>query len=321
MFVITGAAGFIGSCLVSKLNSLGAKDLLLVDDFSSKSKKQNLRNKFFFKKIHRNDFVRWLKNNPNDVSGIFHLGARTDTAESNIQLLTDLNLDYSKNLWNLSVQNNIPFIYASSAATYGSGSFGFADDHKIIPQLQPLNPYAVSKNEFDKWVLLQKNFPPFWSGLKLYNVYGPNESHKSRMSSVVLKAFHQIKNKNQVHLFRSHDIRFKDGEQLRDFIYVKDVVDVLISMMQIKPHSAIYNLGTGNARTFIDLVIAVFNVLNLKPNIFYYDMPSDIRDNYQYYTQADVRKIKKVGLLKKITNLEEGVNDYVSNYLITSESY
>ena len=219
------------------------------------------------------------------------------------------------------MQNNIPFIYASSAATYGSGSFGFADDHKIIPQLQPLNPYAVSKNEFDKWVLLQKNFPPFWSGLKLYNVYGPNESHKSRMSSVVLKAFHQIKNKNQVHLFRSHDIRFKDGEQLRDFIYVKDVVDILISMMQIKPHSAIYNLGTGNARTFIDLVIAVFNVLNLKPNIFYYDMPSDIRDNYQYYTQADVRKIKKVGLLKKITNLEEGVNDYVSNYLITSESY
>ena len=321
MIIVTGAAGFIGSVLVGKLNSLDKSNLILVDDFSNVEKNKNLYNKQFTQQIDRSEFIEWFMKNAESVSEFYHIGARTDTTEFNVEIFNELNLNYTKDLWNICAENSIPFVYASSAATYGMGEFGFEDNHDIIDDLVPLNPYGESKNDFDKWALKQKSHPPFWAGFKFFNVYGPNEFHKSRMASVIFHAVNQISATNGMKLFKSHNPKYKDGEQLRDFVYVKDVVEVLTFMMESKKQSGIYNLGSGKARTFKDLVEATFSARNIKSNISYIDTPIDIRDKYQYFTEADMQKLKTVGYKKPFTNLEDGVKDYVQNYLIDKKYY
>ena len=321
MIIVTGEAGFIGSVLVGKLNSLDKSNLILVDDFSNVEKNKNLYNKQFTQQIDRSEFIEWFMKNAESVSEFYHIGARTDTTEFNVEIFNELNLNYTKDLWNICTENSIPFVYASSAATYGMGEFGFEDNHDIIDDLVPLNPYGKSKNDFDKWALKQKSHPPFWAGFKFFNVYGPNEFHKSRMASVIFHAVNQISVTNAMKLFKSHNPKYKDGEQLRDFVYVKDVVEVLAFMMESKKQSGIYNLGSGKARTFKDLVKATFSALNIKSNISYIATPIDIRDKYQYFTEADMQKLKTVGYKKSFTNLEDGVKDYVQNYLIEKKYY
>lgn len=318
MIVITGAAGFIGSVLVERLNRDGYSNLILVDDFNNMSKNRNLNDKNYIKKVHRDDFFQWFDDYAFNVDFVFHIGARTDTTEFNSEIFDVLNLDYSKQIWLRCSNHKIPLIYASSAATYGLGEFGYNDDHKIVDKLKPLNPYGESKNEFDKWVLKQKKQPPFWAGLKFFNVYGPNEYHKDRMASVIFHALGQILKTKKVNLFKSHNSKFKNGEQLRDFIYVIDVVDVMIFLKSIKPESGIYNLGTGVARTFIDLTNAIFAALQMESNIEFIDTPEDIRDKYQYFTEANMDKLRSIGYDKAFTSLETGVNDYVTNYLVNN---
>jgi ADP-L-glycero-D-manno-heptose 6-epimerase len=315
MIVVTGVAGFIGSCLVKQLNDNGIDDIVIVDDFSNKLKNQNLDEKKIKEKIEREVFIEWFKKNAKDISFVFHIGARTDTTEFDYYIFENLNLNYSKQVWSICTEHHIPLVYASSAATYGAGEFGYDDDEKLIPKLQPLNPYGVSKNEFDKWVLQQKDAPPFWCGLKFFNVYGPNEYHKARMASVIFHAYNQISATGKVKLFRSHRPDYKDGMQLRDFIYVKDVLSVCMYFFNNKNHPGIYNLGTGKARTFLDLANAVFAALNRTANIEFIDTPQDIRDKYQYFTEAKMGKLIKTGYTKEFTSLENGVADYVKNYL------
>lgn len=321
MIIVTGAAGFIGSCLVGKLNSIGKTNLVVVDNFSFHEKNKNLDKKQFANQIERTLFIEWLENNANKVTEVYHIGARTDTAEIDLAIFEKLNLSYSKSLWNICAKYKIPFIYASSAATYGIGEFGFEDSHELIEKLIPLNPYGKSKNDFDKWVLKQKNQPPFWAGFKFFNVYGPNEFHKGRMASVIFHAVQQINATGEMKLFRSHHADYKDGEQLRDFIYVKDVVEVLTFMMQNQKLNGIFNLGTGTARTFNDLVKATFSAMNLASNVSYIDTPEDIRDKYQYFTEANMQKLRAVGYEKSFTTLEDGVKDYVQNYLLDKKYY
>ena len=226
-----------------------------------------------------------------------------------------LNTAYSKELWQKCIEYQIPFVYASSAATYGLGELGYDDNHEIIPELKPLNPYGESKNEFDKWALAQEEAPFFWAGLKFFNVYGPNEYHKKRMASVIMHAFNQISETNHMKLFRSHHPDFRDGEQMRDFVYVKDVVEVCYFLMHHRKDSAIYNLGSGEARTFLDLVKATFKAMGKAESISFIDTPVDIRDKYQYFTEANMQKLKSIGYTKPFTSLEEGVADYCKHYL------
>lgn len=315
MIVVTGAAGFIGSCLVSRLNQAGHENIVVVDDFSKTEKEKNLEGKTLAAKVGRKDFVQWLEAFGNEVDFVFHIGARTDTTEFDRAIFDRLNVNYSKDVWNLCVKFNIPLVYASSAATYGLGEHGYKDDHGIIDQLKPLNPYGDSKNDFDKWVLQQTSTPPFWAGLKFFNVYGPNEYHKGRMASVILHAYRQISETGGMKLFRSHNENYKDGEQLRDFVYVKDVVDVCYYLMKTPPASGIYNLGSGSARSFLDLTKNTFKAMGKEPNISFVDTPEDIRDKYQYYTEADMSKLIDSGYKKPFHTLEEGVADYVENYL------
>lgn len=321
MIVVTGAAGFIASYLVGKLNAEGFNNIVIVDDFSREVKKPNYENKKVVAKVNRDEFPNWLRDNRDKVSFVFHLGARTDTTEFNKSIFDSLNINYSKEIWNLCANNRIPLVYASSAATYGLGEFGYKDDHEIVEKLKPLNPYGESKNEFDKWVLKQTLTPPFWAGLKFFNVYGPNEFHKGRMASVIFHAFNQIQEKGQVKLFRSHNPNYKDGEQLRDFVYVKDVADVCLFLMKEKPASGIYNLGSGKARTFLDLAKNTFYALGKEPNIEFIDTPIDIRDKYQYFTEADMSKLISAGYNKAFTTLEEGIKDYVQNYLLPQKYF
>ncbi len=315
IIVVTGAAGFIGSYLTGYLNHLGFEQLVLVDDFSVEKKSANLKNKKFLHKIHREQFFEWQASHAGLINYIFHLGARTDTTEMDYAVHKKWNLDYSKRIWELCTENNIPLVYASSAATYGNGELGYKDSHDIISSLHPLNPYGVSKNEFDIWALDQKTTPPFWAGLKFFNVFGPNEYHKGRMASVIMHSYNQIQTKGQVKLFKSHNPDYKDGEQIRDFIYVKDVVSICVWLMQNQPESGLYNTGTGKARTFKDLVKAIFTTLNLPEQIEYIDTPLDIRDKYQYFTEADMHKLRSAGYNEPFYSLEEGVKDYVNNYL------
>ncbi len=316
MIIVTGAAGFIGSCLIWKLNSEGFNAIVAVDDFSNSTKNKNLENKTILHKVDRGNFIEWLEENQEEVEFIFHLGARTDTSEFDRELLWRLNTDYSKLVWEKCVEHQIPLVYASSAATYGLGENGYDDDEENLDQLKPLNPYGESKNEFDKWVIKREEKPFFWAGLKFFNVYGPNEYHKGRMASVIFHAFNQIEQNGSMKLFRSHNPEFKDGEQMRDFVYVKDVVNVCYFLMQQRKHSGIYNLGSGKARTFLDLVKGVFAALNKKEDISYIDTPSDIRDKYQYFTEANMNKLKSIGYGMNFTSLEEGIEDYVENYLL-----
>lgn len=316
MIVVTGAAGFIGSCLVSKLNSQGHKDLILVDDFSQIQKKENYQSKSFHQLIERSEFLSWFEKNASQVDFIFHIGARTDTTEFNVELFNQLNLNYTQSIWQTCTKHQIPLVYASSAATYGLGEFGYDDNEQNIPLLKPLNPYGDSKNDFDKWALLQKQTPPKWVGFKFFNVYGPNEFHKGRMASVIFHSFNQINDKGQVKLFRSHNPNYIDGGQLRDFVYVKDVVNVLYFAFTQSLKCGIYNLGSGKARTFLDLAKATFKALSKEPNIEFIDTPIDIRDKYQYFTEANMSKLKAQGYQQEFTSLEDGVHDYVTNYLI-----
>jgi ADP-L-glycero-D-manno-heptose 6-epimerase len=318
MIVVTGAAGFIGSCLVAKLNKEGITDLILVDDFSKKEKENNYIGKQYSQLMERVHFIGWFKANARDVDYVFHIGARTDTTEFNKNIFDELNVNYSKDIWEICTKNNIGLIYASSAATYGLGEFGYDDDESKINSLKPLNPYGDSKNDFDKWALRQAQddkHPPYWYGFKFFNVYGPNEYHKARMASVIFHAFNQIKEKGSVKLFRSHNSNYKDGGQLRDFVYVKDLVDVLFFTYRNKIKSGIYNLGSGKARTFLDLANATFKALGKEPKIEFIDTPIDIRDKYQYFTEANMKKLVKQGYATPFTSLEDGVNDYVQKYL------
>lgn len=321
MIIVTGAAGFIGSCLVSRLNKAGYDNIVVVDDFSKTEKAKNLEGKTMAAKIGRKDFIQWLQDFGAEVEMIFHIGARTDTTEFDKAIFDELNVDYSKAIWNACVQFNIPLVYASSAATYGLGEFGYSDNPALIPSLKPLNPYGDSKNDFDKWVLTQTKQPPFWAGLKFFNVYGPNEYHKGRMASVIFHAFRQINDSGGMKLFRSHNPAYTDGGQLRDFIYVKDVVEVCLFLLEKKPNSGIYNLGSGKARTFLDLAKNTFNNMGKEENITFIDTPMDIRDKYQYFTEADMSKMLAAGYSGGFHTLEEGVRDYVQNFLIGEKYY
>jgi ADP-L-glycero-D-manno-heptose-6-epimerase len=316
MIVVTGAAGFIGSCVVGKLNSLGRRDIIIVDDFSKQEKRDNYINKQYAKQIDREDFIAWFKENANVADEVYHLGARSNTTEWDWNVFLKLNLNYTKDIWTICAKNNIPLIYASSAATYGAGEMGYDDDEKLIPQLKPLNPYGHSKQEFDLWALAQEKKPPFFAGLKFFNVYGPNEYHKGRMSSVILHSFGQINQESKVQLFCSHKEGYEDGMQLRDFVYVKDLLSVMVFLMQDRKHSGIYNLGTGKARPFKALAQATFSAMGKEPNIEYIPMPVDIRDKYQYYTQAKMDKLINAGYKEPFYSLEDGVKDYVQNYLM-----
>ena len=435
MIVVTGAAGFIGSCMIQKLNEAGYADVLAVDDFTRPDKQRNVDNKQLWGQVHRNNFIRWLERHHAEVDAVIHLGARTDTTELSTAIFDELNLEYSRALWMLCSGFQIPFLYASSAATYGLGELGYSDDHTLIPQLRPLNPYGQSKQDFDVWVLettappgppvkggrsrghqeasatpesssatspqpstiqsppfmgglgganatsadkVVSPFesagetspppstiqsppftgglgganatsanevalpfksssdtsprpstiqsppftggpggaaPPHWAGFKFFNVYGPNEYHKGRMASVIFHTVRQIKATGAMNLFRSHRPDFTDGGQRRDFIYVKDVVDVLFYFLEKKPANAIYNLGTGQSRTFLDLATNTFQVLGVEPNISFVDTPLDIRDTYQYFTEADMRKLITAGYERPFHTLEAGISDYVQRYL------
>ncbi len=315
MIIVTGAAGFIGSCLISKLNQENFNFIIAVDDFSNPRKEPNLTGKRIQERVDRTVFFDWLDQNYQEVEFIFHIGARTDTTEFDWSIFEQLNLEYSKQIWQRCIDYQIPLVYASSAATYGLGELGYDDNESLIPQLQPLNPYGDSKNEFDKWVLQQERKPFFWAGLKFFNVYGPNEYHKDRMASVIYHAYNQIEKTGKMNLFRSHNPDFANGEQMRDFVYVKDVVEVCSFLMHSRRHSGIYNLGSGKARTFLDLVTNTFRAMDLDPNIGFIDTPADIRDKYQYYTQANMAKLRSIGYDRPFYSLEDGIADYVGNYL------
>jgi ADP-L-glycero-D-manno-heptose 6-epimerase len=319
--IVTGAAGFIGSCLVAYLNAQGFSDLILVDEFAREDKIPNLSGKKFSQKIERSQLFDWLTQVQPKIDFGFHIGARTDTTEFNYEVHRLLNVEYSKDIWNYCTRENVPLVYASSAATYGSGDLGYRDDHAMVEKLAPLNPYGISKNEFDKWALKQKRTPPNWYGLKFFNVYGPNEYHKGRMASVIFHAFNQIMKNEFVSLFKSHRPEYEDGKQLRDFIYVKDVIHVCYWLMQNLPASGIYNLGTGQARSFDDLVKSTFAGLDREPVIKYIDMPVDIRGKYQYFTEATMQKLRNAGYKDPFYSLEDGVKDYVRNYLSRKEYY
>lgn len=316
MIVVTGAAGFIGSVLISYLNEQGIQDIIAVDDFTRPDKNKNLLGKQVREQVSRNYFFEWLEKTQPALDFIFHLGARTDTAEFDESIFERLNVSYSKATWEYAAKNGVPLVYASSAATYGSGEQGYDDDQTKIDSLQPLNPYGVSKQVFDQWVLRQTSTPPRWAGLKFFNVYGPNEYHKGRMASVVLHAFRQISATGHMKLFRSHHPDFKDGEQKRDFVYVRDVVQMCdFFRKNAQAPSGIYNVGTGQARTFLDLTHAVFQALGLSSSISFVDTPEDIRDKYQYFTEANMEKLRKAGYSAPFHSLEEAVGKYVKEYL------
>jgi len=316
MIIVTGAAGFIGSCLIQRLNELNFNYIIAVDDFSFEEKNKNLINKKIKARVERTEFMSWLDSNYQEVEFIFHIGARTDTTEFNKAIFDELNVNYSKDIWNRCVAYQIPLVYASSAATYGLGEIGYDDNEATIPQLKPLNPYGDSKNDFDIWALAQEKKPFFWAGLKFFNVYGPNEYHKGRMASVIWHAYNQILANGSLKLFKSHHPNYLDGEQLRDFIYVKDLVEVCVFLMEHRKNSGIYNLGTGIARSFNALGTSTFNALAKTVQINYIDTPIDIRDKYQYFTEANMAKLRSVGYAKPFHSLEDGVNDYVQNYLM-----
>ena len=314
MIIVTGAAGFIGSCIVSKLNRSGENNIIIVDVLRKNDKWKNLRNLNFFDYLDRSQLPEFLKSR-NDIEAVIHMGACSATTESDTNYLMENNYRYTLNLAEHCIKNNIRFIYASSAATYGDGSGGYDDTETEIRKLQPMNMYGYSKHVFDLKAL-REGWLNKIVGLKFFNVYGPNEYHKGDMVSVIYKAYNQIKEKGYVNLFKSHRQEFMDGEQKRDFVYAMDAVNMVLFFLENRDKSGIYNVGTGKARMFKDLVTATFEAMNIKPDIKYIDMPVEIRDRYQYFTEAKMDKIETAGYNNKPYSLEDGVQDYVQNYLM-----
>lgn len=326
MILVTGAAGFIGSVIVHELNQRGEENLLLCDHFESGDKWKNLRGLKYEAFVQVEDlFTHPIWKKGGGVKAIYHMGACSDTTELDMDFLYKNNTEFTNRLLALAAQKNIPIVYASSAATYGGGEQGYSDDHKGIPSLRPLNKYGYSKQLSDEWILKQTKKPKVWFGVKFFNVFGPQEYHKGKMSSVVFQSFNQIKDVGEVKLFKSHRPDFKDGEQLRDFVYVKDVVRAMIELIAAgkkKPSlSGIYNLGTGEARSFHDLVKATFVSMGLTPKIQFIDMPAELRNQYQYFTEAQMGKLKKALPKFKFLKLEDAVADYVKNHLAQDDQF
>ena len=321
MILVTGAAGFIGSVIVKHLNDLGNENLLLCDHFEQGDKWKNLRGLKYSSFVQVEDlFTHEIWKKAGSLKAIYHMGACSDTTELNMDFLYKNNTEYTNRLLRFAAEKNIPIVYASSAATYGAGEQGYFDNHATLATLQPLNKYGYSKQLTDEWILKQKKKPKVWFGVKFFNVFGPHEYHKGKMSSVVFQSYHQIKDGGEVKLFKSHRPDYKDGEQLRDFVYVKDVVKAMVELIaagEKKPAlSGIYNLGTGEARSFHDLVKGTFKAMAKKPKITFIDMPLELRNQYQYYTQAEMAKFKKALPKFKFMKLEDAISDYVGNHLM-----
>lgn len=314
MIIVTGGAGFIGSCVVRSLNEAGRSDIVIVDNISETDKWMNMRNKKYIKYVHKSKFLEELPTYKN-VEAIVHMGAQSSTTERDFDYLWENNFEYTKALWNYCAEKHISFIYASSAATYGDGSLGF-NDRMDIDQLLPLNGYGYSKQLFDQWVKHQaKIFPAQHCGLKFFNVYGPNEYFKGSMASMVFHGFNQIKETGKVKLFKSCNPNYADGGQLRDFVYVKDICKVIMWLLVNKHVSGLFNVGTGRAQSFAELAEATFHALDLEPNIEYIDMPEKLRGKYQYYTKAEMSKLYDAGYPYHFADVENGVRDYVQSHL------
>ncbi|MGM0509278.1 MAG: ADP-glyceromanno-heptose 6-epimerase [Fusobacteriota bacterium] len=321
MILVTGAAGFIGSAIVWGLNEQGIEDIIVSDKFHKKDKWLNLVKRDIYDWVDRENLFEYLEKEENDIEAIIHMGACSATTEKDVDFLMSNNYEYSKKLWKFCAKKQIKYIYASSAATYGSGELGY-DDKKDISKLKPLNPYGYSKHLFDMWAKKQELKPSQWFGLKFFNVYGPNEYHKGRMASVIHHTYYQAKDTGEMKLFKSHKKEYKNGEQLRDFVYVKDVINVINFLLNNEDlSSTILNVGTGEARSFKDLAKATMESMGIEPNIEYIDMPVDIRDKYQYYTKAKMEKLKEMGYKKEFYSLEQGIKDYVQNYLMKEDKY
>jgi len=323
VIVVTGAAGFIGSCLVAELNSRGRNDLIVVDDLNGENdpKKRNLAGKRYQRYYDKAEYLKLLKRDQFDfdVEYILHMGACSSTTLQDAGYFQKNNFEYSCAVAQWAIRNNARLIYASSAATYGGGECGYSDDESMIPRLKPLNLYGESKQKMDLWVLDQK-LQSKMTGLKFFNVFGPNEYHKGEMKSVVSKAYERVVSEGKMSLFKSYDPRYKDGEQMRDFIYVKDAVDVVMFFAQNPSINGIFNLGTGLARTWNDLAFALFKAAGKAPHIEYTEMPEILRGRYQYFTQADMTKLRKAGYQKSFTSLEDAVKDYCG-YLSTGKCW
>ena len=326
MIILTGGGGMIGSMIAWHLNvQMNFDDFVIVDDLINEQQENNFNKRKFIEYIAKDDLEKYLSDKKN-ISAVIHMGAISATTESNFNRLLHSNIRFSQALWYWCAENKVPFIYASSAATYGDGSFGYSDNESELDQLNPLNAYGYSKHFFDRWVQLEvsKNqpTPPQWCGLKFFNVYGPNEYHKGRMASVVFHAFNQYQENNQIKLFKSEHPSYADGMQVRDFIYVKDAVEIIIFFLNNTNLSGLYNAGTGNAETFKALAEAVLiNTKGLPDDVKYINMPNDLKGKYQYYTQATMNKINSIGFNSNFMNLKEGVTDYLENYLLTSDRY
>ncbi len=319
MYIVTGGAGFIGSVMVWKLNQQGIDDIIIVDKLRKEDKWKNLTKKKFNDYIDKEEFIEKLFNNKfSGVEGIIHIGACSSTTEKDADYMMKNNFEYSKLLVQWSLNNNIRFLYASSAATYGNGEFGYSDDDENTLKLRPMNIYGFSKHFFDLWVL-KNNLQNKIAGFKYFNVYGPNEYHKKDMMSVICKAYSQIRNTGKLRLFKSYKKGIPDGEQKRDFVYVKDIVDIMFYFLQNRDKNGIFNAGTGKARSFNDLAKASFNAMGKKTNIKYIPMPISIRDRYQYFTEAELTKLRNAGYTKEFTSLEDGVKDYIRNYLMNED--
>ncbi|MSU07576.1 ADP-glyceromanno-heptose 6-epimerase [Veillonellaceae bacterium WCA-693-APC-5D-A] len=315
MYIVTGGAGFIGSCVVRMLNDMGIQDIVIVDHISATDKWKNMCNKSYLEYINRDEFLGRLDEFAGKVSHVIHMGACSATTERDFDFLYKNNFEYSKKLWNFCAENEISFIYASSAATYGDGSHGF-DDKGDIKALQPLNGYGYSKQLFDLWAEKQISAPKQHVGFKFFNVYGPNEYFKGSMASVIFHTFNSIKRTGRMGLFKSYKEGIKDGQQLRDFVYVKDICNVIKYMLEHPEINGLFNLGTGVARSFYDLAVATFAAMGRKPEIDFIDMPEHLRGKYQYFTQANMEKLRAVGYEASFYTLDSGVEDYVCDYLM-----
>ena len=326
MIILTGGAGMIGSIIAWHLNTILNEDqFVIVDDLIHSDQEKNISKRNFSEFIHKNDLPKYLSKN-NKVSAVIHMGAISDTTENNFNQLLSSNIRYSQMLWSWCAENNVPFIYASSAATYGLGEHGYNDNEEDINNLSPLNAYGYSKHFFDQWILqqiqVQPTTPPQWCGLKFFNVYGPNEYHKGRMASVVYQAFKQYKKEQEIRLFKSDHPDFDDGMQLRDFVYVKDAVECVVYLLNNQNISGLFNVGTGKAGSFKAIGESVANNLGGDSSVIkYIDLPGDLKEKYQYFTEANINKIRSVGFESKFKNISDGISDYMQNYLITDDPY